>query len=103
MSIVDLTEDKSEIKAKIVIEGVDNIEITNSDNNNEDEDFEYGELELTKAAQWERVYELFLILTTIMIFNVSSLISVVFALTWTNEGKVINKVYYKYAQETIGM
>ena len=78
-----------------------NIDVTISDNT-EDNDFEYGELELTKPEQWERVNELLLILTTIMIFNVTSLFTAIFALTWTKEGEVLTKVHYKYTQETIG-
>ena len=61
------------------------------------------EIELTHSEQWERVNELLLLITTILIFNVTSLFIAVFQITWSKDSTTFNKTLIFHSQETIGM
>ena len=52
--------------------------------------------------QWEGVNELLLQITTFLIFNATSLLIAVFAITWTKGGTVFNQTLVLHSQETIG-
>ena len=52
--------------------------------------------------QWEGVNELLLLITTFFIFNTTSLLIGVFAITWTKSGTVFNQTLVLHSQETIG-
>ena len=52
--------------------------------------------------QWEGVNELLLQITTFLIFNATSLLIAVFAITWTKGGTVFNRTLILHSQETIG-
>ena len=52
--------------------------------------------------QWEGVNELLLQITTFLIFNTTSLLIAVFAITWTKGGTVFNRTLILHSQETIG-
>jgi hypothetical protein len=62
-----------------------------------------NEIELTHSEQWERVNELLLLITTILIFNVTSLFIAVFQITRSKESTTFNKTLIFHSQETIGM
>ena len=62
-----------------------------------------NEIELTHSEQWERVNELLLLITTILIFNVTSLFIAVFQITWSKDSTTFNKTLIFHSQETIGM
>ena len=70
-----------------------------SDINDHDND----EIELSRSEQWERLNELLLLITTILMFNVTSLLIAVFQITSTNDGTVFNKALILQSQKTIGM
>ena len=85
----------------------DEIEISTSDrvqnveiNNHE---IDLDEIELTTSEQWERVNDLLLLITTILIFNATSLIIAFFQITWKAEVTVFNKALVLQSQKTIGM
>ena len=61
------------------------------------------EIELSRSEQWERLNELLLLITTILMFNVTSLLIAVFQITSTNDGTVFNKALILQSQKTIGM
>ena len=52
--------------------------------------------------QWEGVNELLLQITTFLIFNTTSLLIAVFAITWTKGGTVFNRTLVLHSQETTG-
>ena len=52
--------------------------------------------------QWEGVNELLLQITAFLIFNATSLLIAVFAITWTKGGTVFNRTLVLHSQETIG-
>ena len=60
------------------------------------------EIELTTSEQWERVNNLLLLITTIMIFNATSLFIAIIQITWKYEGTVFNKTIVLQSQKTIG-
>ena len=60
------------------------------------------EIELTTSEQWERVNDLLLLITTIMIFNATSLFIAIIQITWKDEGTVFNKSLVLQSQKTIG-
>ena len=60
------------------------------------------EIELTTSEQWERVNNLLLLITTIMIFNATSLFIAIIQITWKDEGTVFNKTIVLQSQKTIG-
>ena len=62
-----------------------------------------NEIELTTSEQWERVNDLSLLITTILIFNATALIIAFFQITWKAEGTVFNKALVLKSQKTIGM
>ena len=70
-----------------------------SDINDHDND----EIELSRSEQWERLNELLLVITTILIFNVFSLLIAVFQLTSSDNGTAFNKRLIQHSQETIGI
>ena len=61
------------------------------------------EIELSRSEQWERLNELLLVITTILIFNVFSLLIAVFQVTSSDNGTVFNKKLILHSQETIGI
>ena len=74
----------------------------NNDKINDDKTVD-KEIELTHSEQWERVNELLLLITTILIFNVKSLFIAVFQITWSKDSTTFNKTLIFHSQETIGM
>ena len=60
------------------------------------------EIELSRSEQWERLNELLLLITTILMFNVTSLLIAVFQITSTNDVTVFNKALILQSQKTIG-
>ena len=60
------------------------------------------EIELTTPEQWERVNDLLLLITTILIFNATSLFIGIIQITWKDEGTVFNKALVLQSQKTIG-
>ena len=56
-----------------------------------DHEIDLDEIELSRSEQWERLNELLLLITTILMFNVTSLLIAVFQITSTNDGTVFNK------------
>ena len=60
------------------------------------------EIELTTSEIWERVNDLLLLITTIMIFNATSLFIAIIQITWKDEGTVFNKTLVLQSQKTIG-
>ena len=89
---------KKQLKAKNVFKGT---ELVNKDHSvtilvtpqsdNDDKVHNDDEIELSRSEQWERLNELLLVITTILIFNVFSLLIAVFQITSTNDGTVFNK------------
>ena len=68
-----------------------------------DHKIDLDEIELSRSEQWERLNELLLLITTILMFNVTSLLIAVFQITSTNDGTVFNKALILQSQKTIGM
>ena len=60
------------------------------------------EIELTTSEQWERVNDLLLLITTIIIFNATSLFIGIIQITWKDKGTVFNKTLVLQSQKTIG-
>ena len=58
------------------------------------------EIELSRSEQWERLNELLLVITTILIFNVFSLLIAVFQVTLSDNGTVFNKKLILDSQES---
>ena len=91
-------------------EDYDEIELSTSDTVQNDTNLEIhnpeidlDEIELTTSEQWERVNDLSLLITTILIFNATALIIAFFQITWKAEGTVFNKALVLKSQKTIGM
>ena len=63
-----------------------------------DSEKDEGEIELTTSEQWERVNDLLLLITTIMIFNATSLFIAIIQITWKDEGTVSNKTLVLQSQ-----
>ena len=86
---------------------VNGVELDTAQNNNDDKIHDDkivdDEIELTQSEQWERVNELLLLITTILIFNATSLFIAVFQITWSMDSTTFNKTLIVYSQETIGM
>ena len=74
----------------------------NNDKINDDKTVD-KEIELTHSEQWERVNELLLLITTILIFNVTSLFIAVFQITWSMDSTTFHKRLIFYSKETIGI
>ena len=68
-----------------------------------DKVYDDDEIELSRSEQWERLNELLLLITTILIFNVFSLLIAVFQVTSSDNGTVFNKKLILDSQETIGI
>ena len=64
---------------------------------------EDNEIELSRSEQWERLNELLLLITTILMFNATSLLIAILQITWKDEGTVFNKALVLQSQKTIGM
>ena len=62
-----------------------------------------NEIELTRSEQWERVNELLLLITTILIFNATSLFIAILQITWSKDSTTFNKTLIFHSQEPIGM
>ena len=56
------------------------------------------EIELTTSEQWERVNDLLLLITTIIIFNATSLFIGIIQITWKDKGTVFNKTLVLQSQ-----
>ena len=91
-------------------EDCDEIELSTSDTVQNDTNFEIhnreihlDKIELTTTEQWERVNDLLLLITTIVIFNATSLIIAFVQITWKAEGTVFNRALVLQSQKTIGM
>ena len=85
---------------------LDEIEVSTSDkvqNDTQDHEIDIDENELSTSEQWERVNDLLLLITTILIFNATSLIIAFIQITWKAEGTVFNKALVLQSQKTIGM
>ena len=93
-----LDKDQSGINDKI---HNDEIERSTSDTVLNDEIHDL-EIELSRSEQWERLNELLLLITTILMFNVTSLLIAVFQITSTNDVTVFNKALILQSQKTIG-
>ena len=107
-----LDQDQSSINEKIHNDekDYDEIELSTSetvqnDTNDEihDHEIDLDEVELSTSEQWERVNDLLLLITTILIFNATSLIIAFFQITWKAEGTVFNKALVLQSHKTIGM
>ena len=68
-----------------------------------DHEIDLDEIEITTSEQWERVNDLLLLITTILIFNATSLIIAFFQITWKAEGTVFNRALVLQSQKIIGM
>ena len=88
--------DEIELSTSNTVQNGTNLEI-------HDREIDLDEIELTTTEQWERVNDLLLLITTILIFNATSLIIAFFQITWKVEGTVFNKALVLQSQKTIGM
>ena len=61
------------------------------------------EIELSRSEQWERLNELLLLITTILMFNATSMLIAIFQITWSKNGTAFNKRLILDSQETIGI
>ena len=68
-----------------------------------DHEIDLDQIELSRPEQWERLNELLLLITTILMFNATSLLIAVFQITSPNDGTVFNKALILQSQKTIGM
>lgn len=109
---IKLNKAQSGINDKIhnTEKGYDEIELSTSDTVQNDTNVEIhdheidlDEIELTTSEQWERVNDLLLLITTILIFNATSLIIAFIQITWKAEVTVFNKALVLQSQKTIGM
>ena len=86
---------------------VNGVELDTPQNSNDDKIHEDkivdNEIELTRSEQWERVNELLLLITTILIFNATSLFIAILQITWSKDSTTFNKTLIFHSQETIGM
>ena len=112
LKIIELDQDQGSINEKIHNDekDYDEIELSTSEtvqNDTIDEihghEIDHDEVELSTSEQWERVNDLLLLITTILIFNATSLIIAFFQITWKAEGTVFNKALVLQSQKTIGM
>ena len=60
-------------------------------------------IELTVPEQWERVNDLLMLITTILLFNVTSLFIAVSYITWNQDTIVVNEIQSLKPHRTIGM
>ena len=88
--------DEIELSTSDTVQSDTNVEI-------HDHEIDLDEIELTTSEQWERVNVLLLLITTILIFNATSLSIAFFQITWKAEGTVFNKALVLQSQKTIGM
>ena len=91
-----ITYNEIELSTSDTIQNDSNLEI-------QDREIDLDEIELTTSEQWERVNDLLLLITTILIFNATALIIAFFQITWKAEGTVFNKALVLQSQKTIGM
>ena len=86
---------------------VNGVELDTAQNNNDDKIHDDkivdDEIELTQSEQWEQVNELLLLITTILIFNATSLFIAVIQITWSKDSTTFNKSLIFHSQETIGI
>ena len=61
------------------------------------------DIELSRSEQWERLNELLLLITTILMFNATSMLIAIFQITWSKNGTAFNKRLILDSQETIGI
>ena len=101
---------KKQLKAKNVFKGTELVNkdhsvaiLDTSQSDVNDKVFNDDEIELSRSEQWERLNELLLLITTILIFNVFSLLIAVFQITSTDNDTTINKRLILHSQETIGI
>ena len=88
--------DDIELSTSDAVQNDTNVEI-------HDHEIDLDEIEITTSEQWERVNDLLLLITTILIFNATSLIIAFIQITWKAEGTVFNKALVLQSQKTIGM
>ena len=93
---------RSKVFLKVNGVELDTAQKSNNDKIHDDKIFE-DEIELTQSEQWERVNELLLLITTILIFNTTYLFIAVFQITWSKDSTIFNKTLILHSQETIGM
>ena len=86
---------KIELSTSDTVQNDTNLEI-------HDCEIDLDEIELTTSEQWERVNDLLLLITTILIFNATALSIAFFQITWKVEGTVFNKALVLQSQKTIG-
>ena len=101
---------KKSSKAKNVFKGIEldnkvpSISILDTSPSDINDKVQYDdEIELSRSEQWERLNELLLLITTILIFNTTSLLIAVVQITWSDNGTAFNKRLILHSQETIGI
>ena len=98
---------EKQFKRPNVLLTVKGVELDTAQNSNNDKIHDYkivdDEIELTQSEQWERVNELLLLITTILIFNATSLFIAVFQITWSMDSTTFHKTLIFFSQESIGM
>ena len=93
---IELSRSEQWVRLNVTVQNDTNDEIR-------DHEIDLDEIELSRSEQWERLNELLLLITTILMFNVTSLLIAVFQITSTNDGTVFNKALILQSQKTIGM
>ena len=100
---------KKSSKAKNVFKGIEldnkvpSISILDTSPSDINDKVQYDdEIELSRSEQWERLNELLLLITTILMFNATSLLIAILQITWKDEGTVFNKALVLQSQKTIG-
>ena len=88
--------DEIELSTFETVQNETNVEIHNHE-------IDLDEIELSRSEQWERLNELLLLITTILIFNTTSLLIAVVQITWSDNGTAFNKRLILHSQETIGI
>ena len=101
---------KKQLKAKNVFKGTELVNkdhsvaiLVTSPSDVNEKVFNDDEIELSRSEQWERLNELLLVITTILIFNVFSLLIAIFQITSPENGTAFNKRLIQHSQETVGI
>ena len=96
-------KDKNDFKGIVLDNEGRSIAILDTQSDINDKVHNDDEIELSRSEQWERLNELLLVITTILIFNVFSLLIAVFQITSPDNGTAFNKRLIQYSKETIGI
>ena len=96
-------KDKNDFKGIVLDNEGRSIAILDTQSDINDKVHNDDEIELSRSEQWERLNELLLLITTILIFNATSLIIAFFQITWKAEGTVFNRALVLQSQKIIGM